>query len=193
MAVVLIQVLTISFRTVSSCLVWKISMQIKSRNLSRRMFSRPRAVRSRKFQNISLVTNRTCELHWDPESLLFLHWFHRLRIKMLRFRGLSFKKRYLRMTVLTEIEKLSRRMFSWMHNYSSRAVRSREFQKKSLVTRAELANLIETRRVYYFSTDSTAVGSNCFDSEAYHLRSVLCGWEYWQKSKRTHFSRVGGV
>ena len=38
---------------------------------------------------------------------------------------------------------------------------------------ARLVNLIETRRVYYFSTDSTAVGSSCFASEAYHSRSAL--------------------
>ena len=49
--------------------------------------------------------------------------------------------------------------------------------------RAELANLIETRRVYYFSTDSTTVGSKCFASEAYHSRSILCGWQYWQIEK----------
>ena len=54
-------------------------------------------------------------------------------------------------------------------------------------TRAELANLIETRRVNYFSTDSTAIGSSCIASEAYHSRSVLCGWQYRQKSKRSRF------
>ena len=50
---------------------------------------------------------------------------------------------------------------------------------------AELANSIKTRRIY--STDSTAVGSSCFVSEAFHSRSVLCGWQYLQKSKRAHF------
>ena len=56
-----------------------------------------------KFQIISLVVSRTCERDRDSQSLLFLHlgWF---KILLLRFRGLSFEKRSLRMTVLTEIE-----------------------------------------------------------------------------------------
>ena len=39
-------------------------------------------------------------------------------------------------------------------------------------TRCEL-NLIETRKVYYFSTDCAVLGSSCFASEAYHSRSVF--------------------
>ena len=97
----------ISNRWFVPCLVWNISMRIKSGNLSRRMFSWicPRALRSREFQNISFVASRTCKRGRNPESLLFPHWFHRSRrIKLLRFKGLSFKKRSLQMTVLTEVE-----------------------------------------------------------------------------------------
>ena len=112
MAVVLISHSGVN-NTISNGLfrVWKISMRIKSRNLPRRMFSwiYPRAVRSRKFKKNSLVASRTCELDRDPQSVLFLHWFHR------------------------------------------------------------------------------SLGSSCFASEAYHSRNVLCGWQYWQKSKRAHF------
>ena len=32
---------------------------------------------------------------------------------------------------------------------------------------------LDRRRVYYFSTDCTAVGSSCFASEANHSRSIL--------------------
>ena len=57
-----------------------------------------------KFQIISLVVSRTCELDEDPPSLLFLHWLCRFRINLLPLRGLSFKRRFLQVTVLTEIK-----------------------------------------------------------------------------------------
>ena len=85
----------------------------------------PLAVRSRKFQNILLVVSRICELDWDPQNLLFLHWFHHCRIKLLRFRGLlSFKKRSLRMTVLTEIEKLVKENVLKFHSLWAKLVGS---------------------------------------------------------------------
>ena len=56
-----------------------------------------------KFQIISLVVSRTCERDRDSQSLLKLH-LGRFKILLLRFRGVSFEKRSLRMTVLTEIE-----------------------------------------------------------------------------------------
>ena len=116
MAVVLIQVLTISFRTVSSCLVWKISMRIKSRNLSRRIFSRPRAVRSRKFQNISLVANRTCANFIETRRVYcFSTDSTVLGLKCFASEAYHSRSVICGWQVLTEIEKLSRRMFSWMH------------------------------------------------------------------------------
>ena len=46
---------------------------------------------------------------------------------------------------------------------------------------------LDRRRVYYFSTDCTAVGSSCFASEANHSRSILYRWQNRQKSKQATF------
>ena len=63
---------------------------------------------------------------------------------------------------------------------------------KFLFLWAELANLIETRRViYYFSTDCAVLGSSCFASEAYYSRTILCGW-HRTKSKRARFVLFAG-
>ena len=90
--------------------VWKISIWIKKRINCQECSRGYQPTCCEKLQiskqYILLVVSRICQIDWDPQNLLFLHWFHHCRIKLLRFRGLSFKKRSLRMTVLTEIEKL---------------------------------------------------------------------------------------
>ena len=135
--------------------------------------------RTLKLMPSSDVTTRKSGSDFDCWIISFMHNYC---IIMLNF-SVSFRHGgCFDFTLRMKSRNVSRRMFSWI---CPRSVRSRKFQNIVHSFRAEAANLIETHRVYYFSTDQVIIQEAFFadDSTDRNRSGHISCRPYWSVLK----------